>query len=286
MQFRDLQHFSLQTLADTFNLAFSDYLLPMHFTEAQLIQKLTRDGINLEHSVGAFDGEKLVGFILQGLGLWEGQLTAYNGGTGVVPAYRGRKLTQELYAYTIDKLKAAQVKNCLLEVVTQNEVALRNYEKIGFRVARTLESYKGEIKAGLPGFILRALPAGISLREVPDLDWRQAESFWDFVPSWQYNFAALQRARDFTRLIGVYRKEELIGYGAVLENTNRVAQFAIDPAYRRAGLGTHLFRKLGAGKSTPLSVINIDERSESTLNFLEELGLTQFLTQYEMVLAI
>src|SRR5687768_12381337 len=149
MKFKDLQHVSLQIIADTFNLAFSDYVIPMHFTEPQLIEKLTRDGINLEHSVGAFDGEKLVGFILQGVGQWDGTLAAYNGGTGVIPVYRGKKITQQLYSYSIPKLRAAGVNKCLLEVVTHNKVALKTYEKIGFTATRTLLSFKGELIPGL-----------------------------------------------------------------------------------------------------------------------------------------
>ncbi|GEO04978.1 hypothetical protein AAE02nite_26420 [Adhaeribacter aerolatus] len=282
MHFSTLQYTSLQTIADTFNLAFSDYVIPMHFTEVQLIEKLTRDGINLEHSVGAFDGEKLVGFILQGLGQWEGLLSAYNGGTGVIPAYRGRKITQQLYAYCIPQLKAAGVEQCLLEVVTRNQVAVKTYKAIGFTIARTLESYKGEINTQSP----TDLPSGIIYREVVDLNWALAETFWDYQPSWGYNFAAIQRIRQFTRLVGVYNKEHLIGYGAIHENTNRVAQFAIAPAYRRKGLGLHLFQKLATGKTAPLSVINVDDKSEVTLNFLDDIGLTPFLQQYEMTLKI
>ncbi|KAA5547924.1 GNAT family N-acetyltransferase [Adhaeribacter rhizoryzae] len=282
MHFGTLQHTSLQIIADTFNLAFSDYVIPMHFTEVQLIEKLTRDGIHLEHSVGAFDGDKLVGFILQGLGPWEGALTAYNGGTGVIPDYRGQKLTQQLYAYSIPQLKAAGVKQCLLEVVTRNLVALKTYKAIGFNIARTLESYKGELN--MKAF--PSLPTGFIYREVIDLDWELAESFWDCKPSWGYNFAAIQRIRQFTQLAGIYYKNNLVGYGAIHENTNRMAQFAIAPAYRRQGLGLHLFQKLAAGKTVPLSVINVDEKSESTLNFLEDIGLTAFLQQYEMTLAI
>jgi GNAT superfamily N-acetyltransferase len=282
MYFKNLQAFPLHTLAETFNLAFSDYVIPMHFTEVQLIEKLTRDGINLEHSVGAFEGDKLVGFILQGLGLWEGLLTAYNGGTGVIPAYRGQKLTQQLYTYSLPQLKAAGVKQCLLEVVTRNKVAFKTYGNIGFKIARTFQSFKGELKTGATV----AQPVGFHYREITGLDWQVAESFWDYKPSWGYNWAAIQRTREFTRLIGVYQKEQLIGYGAIHENTNRVAQFAIAPAFRNKGLGLHLFRKLAIGKTTPISVINVDERSEITLNFLEDIGLNQFLSQYEMVLAL
>ena len=284
MQFRSLQHIPLQTIADTFNLAFSDYVIPMHFTEVQLIEKLTRDGINLEYSVGAFDGEKLTGFILQGLGQWQGVPTAYNGGTGVIPDYRGKKITQQLYAYCIPQLKLAGVKQCLLEVVTSNTVAIKTYEAIGFKKARTLESYKGELKTGASA----TLPAGIIFREVEveELNWQLAETFWDYQPSWGYTKAAIQRIRQFTRLVGVYQKKELIGYGAIHENTNRVAQFAIAPTFRQKGLGLQLIQKLAAGKNTPFSIINVDERSEATLNFLEDIGLSSFLKQYEMVLPI
>ena len=284
MIFQNLQEVPIQHIADTFNLAFSDYVVPMHFTEAQLKEKLLRDGINLEHSVGAFAEGKLVGYILQGIGTWEGKNTAYNGGTGVVPAYRGRKLTQQLYEYSFPRLQEVGVEQCLLEVLQTNQPAVKTYRALGFKPTRKLISYKGTFSRTLPAE--KENNPAIRIQKVSSIDWPKLKNFWDYSPSWQYSIDALQRVRHVTKLYEVTANNNLIGYGAVNQNTNRIAQFAIAPAFRRKGLGIQLFRELIAGLTGPVVIMNVAEDNLATNQFLVAGGLHPYITQIEMVLGL
>jgi len=284
MDFKSLKDTDLTTLTLTFNEAFSDYAVPMHFTVEQFAEKSLRDGTNLEYSVGAFDGETLVGFILLSLGTWNGKNTAYNGGTGVVPAYRGRKITQLLYQFCLPELKKAGVEQCTLEVLKSNRPAVKTYQNIGFIVNRSLESFKGELKNQPLDLSLEK--EGIALKEVTSLDWEKTQSFWDYGPSWQYDIPAIHRILNKSKIVGIFSNDNLIGYGIFNINTNRVAQFAIEETYRRQGLGRLLFWYLANNSSDSLSVINVDSRIEGTLNFLQKIGLYPHISQYEMILPL
>ena len=72
------------SLYECFLDAFSDYHISLQMTEEQFEQRVQRDGVELELSAAAFDGERMIGFYMNGRGMWHGQDTAYDAGTGVV----------------------------------------------------------------------------------------------------------------------------------------------------------------------------------------------------------
>jgi len=59
------------------------------------------DKINLSYSVGCLEADKLVGFILHGFNMINGNKVLYNGSTGVVPESRGQRLTKKMYKFLI-----------------------------------------------------------------------------------------------------------------------------------------------------------------------------------------
>ena len=81
-----------------FKQAFSDYVISVNLThdlfKKRFIDKLQ---MNFELSAGVFLQETLVGFIFTSIHEFQGKLTAYNGGTGVIPKFRGHGLTQQMY---------------------------------------------------------------------------------------------------------------------------------------------------------------------------------------------
>ena len=142
MQFRTLDETPIENVSETFNKAFEDYEFNMQHTTEAFVQKLMRERIDLSKSVGAFDGNVMVGFILFGIGEFNGKLTAWDGGTGVLSDYRGQQLTQKMFAYIKRILKASGVKMLLLEVLQKNIPAYTTYQKIGFNITRELLAYK------------------------------------------------------------------------------------------------------------------------------------------------
>src|ERR1041385_4564389 len=138
MWYRSLTDADFASLYACFLEAFSDYQVDMRMSEQQFAQRVTRDGVQLEISAGAFDEDRMIGFYMNALGDWEGKLTAYDAGTGIVPHYRGRGVAQELFEFVVSRLKERAVSQYLLEVLTSNERAVSLYRKLGFVEVRRL----------------------------------------------------------------------------------------------------------------------------------------------------
>ena len=67
------------------------------FRSLDFNQMMRRRGLVSELSVGAFDGEKLIGFSLTGLRSQNVTLTAYDIATGIAPKYRRQGVTSEIF---------------------------------------------------------------------------------------------------------------------------------------------------------------------------------------------
>src|SRR5687767_15983602 len=130
--YRLLSNADFDSLHECFLTAFSDYEVDMRMSREQFRQRLTRDGIRLEISSGAFDGDRIIGFCMNAVGQWQGKSTAYDGGSAMIPEYRGRGIATEMFAFLEPKLKEAAVVQYLLEVLTSNVRAATLYRKLGF----------------------------------------------------------------------------------------------------------------------------------------------------------
>lgn len=135
-QFRALDKTGLQQIAACFNLAFSDYEQPMHFTPESLNYYLTASGVDLSLSFGAFCGEELVGFILNSSGIYKNQPVVFDAGTGIVPEHRGKKVFSGLFEYTCRQLQHCNIEKYYLEALQSNHHAVSIYSKVGFSVCR------------------------------------------------------------------------------------------------------------------------------------------------------
>lgn len=275
MQFKTLENISVAELLHVFNEAFSDYILPMHLTKEQLVNKIIAERIKKEISVGAFEGEKLIGFILHGLDTIDGKKIAYNAGTGVIPNKRGKKLTSQLYEFVLPKLKQENIAHIDLEVITNNAAAIKTYSSIGFNIKRTLNSYKGSLSTGNSN-------SNAEVKYIYRPEWDLLQSFWDWSPSWQNSIQAINNSWSQLDTIGLFVDENLVGYMVFHPKTNRILQFAIAKSARKKGLGNQLLNYFALNKSKTVSLTNIDDQSQETNNFLSAAGLDLFIRQYEM----
>ncbi|UKJ07381.1 GNAT family N-acetyltransferase [Solitalea lacus] len=276
MEIRTLETTPVDTILNAFNYAFSDYLVPFQLTLQQLEDKMESEGTMLKYSVGMFDGEELVGFILHSQGEWNGKNAVYNGGTGVVPTHRGKGITQQLYQYIIAKLKEEGVHNHLLEYLHGNGFAQRIYEAVGFKPVRDLDCLRGKIEVEQI-----AIP-GLSFKEIDNPDWGFLQTFFTTSPSWQNNIASIIRAGGKRRTIGVYFEENLVGFATFNPGNGRIALIAIAPAHRKKGYGTALLNYLQQQIAVEASIFNIDTSDESLIAFFKKRGLKSVVGQVEM----
>lgn len=279
LSYRLLTAADFSTLYACFLKAFSDYQVDMQMSEQQFAQRLTRDGVQLEVSTGAFDDDRMIGFYINAVDDWQGKRTAYDAGTGIVPDYRGRGVAQELFAFTVAKLKERGVSQYLLEVLSSNERAVALYRKLGFVEVRRFAVLRSQQALETSDEL-----AEVELRRIEQPDWKLFRSFWDGYPSWQNSIAAVERIPNDRMILGAYMDGNCLGYGVVFQPAANLMQLAVAPPHRRKGIGSRILKAL----STPetLKVNNIDEELKETRAFFESNGFKVVMEQFEMSMTI
>ena len=276
MQIKDLSGLSVHTLAECLNLAFSDYIIPLYVSAAQLGQKIIRERIVPSWSVGLFDGNRLVGFILHGQGKYLEKDALYNAGTGILPPYRGHGYTMAMYHHLLPKMQGANISSVLLEVIDQNERALKVYQKLGFKTVRAVDCLKGKIHS--PKKIIH--PNGFLLEEITKPQWELLAQCFDYSPTWQNDLPALLNGRSQNTIFQARKDNKVAGYLIFSPRTFRIHSLGVLPVYRRQGIATALLNTLPPGQ---WSIINIDQQNNSLLSFLQQQGWEKTIGQLEMV---
>jgi len=259
---RALRHDDFDAVFTAFREAFSDYVVPLSPTRAQLQEMLTRRGWVPHLSVGAFDGARLAAFTLNGFD--DG--CAYDCGTGVVPSHRRRGLGREMTGFILPLLRDAGAERYVLEVIESNEPAIALYRAAGFQETRKLQcwTYDAEVSSTEP------IARGAMRPE-----------YCDVAPSWQNSTASIRRARDRFEIIG-----DEDGYAVVFPSNGDLAQLAVAPMARRRGVGTRLLRDAATLAGKPLRIINVDDRASGIAMFLEAAGARRTIRQLEMELLL
>lgn len=270
-----LENIPVEELLEAFNLSFSDYIVPFCLTKEQLEDKIKSDGIKLEFSVGAFEDNQLIAFILHGYDLIDQLKTVYNAGTGVIPTKRGTQLTAKLYEYVLPILHENNIDKLLLEVITTNERAIKIYKNIGFKIIREMNCYKGTIN-------ITDKNNNFEIRTLEDYNWPKLQSFWDLKPSWQNSITPLEKLKNSTISLGIYDNEKLLGYLIFNPKLKRIHQLAVDKNYRGKGAGQQLLEHIATNYGADVSATNIENTSKETLNFMQDAGMNIFIKQYEM----
>lgn len=263
-------------LYECFLEAFSDYQVDMQMSEEQFRQRVVRDRVELESSAGAFDEDRMIGFYMNGRGVWEGKQTAYDAGTGVVPDYRRRGVAEELFDFMMPQLKERGITQYLLEVLTSNERAVALYRKIGFEEVRRLAVLRSKAIMKTSGDV-----EGVSIRRMEEPDWDVFCAYWDGKPSWQSSIDAVESVRDQREIVGAFVDEKCVGYGIVHQPSGLLMQMAVGSAFRRRGIGRKILAAL-SGKEI-LKINNVDEELKGTLAFFKACGFEVVLRQFEMI---
>lgn len=278
---RFLSENDFSQLYKAFIEAFSDYVIPFALTKEQFRNHLSLNAVDLDRTIACFEQERIVGFSLNGFGLWNGRSTAYDAGTGVVPGRRRRGLSRAMFDILLRQFGENGIEQFLLEVVTTNTAAVGLYNKLGFRPVRELALLQcdGGLQAAAPG------PANLEIREIGEPDWDHLCTFWDGQPSWQNSAAAIGRSPKTRCILGAFLGGSCLGYLAFSAGVGRVAQIAVDKDNRGRGIGSALVREMHAQTADGFSmqVINIDKSLEAAIRFFIKRGFYERLAQHEMI---
>ncbi len=244
-----------------------------------------RRGMVPEMSVGAFAGDRLVGFIFNGVRQWDGRLTAYDTGTGVVPEFRRQGATTRMFGHSLDRLREGGIEQYLLEVIKDNDPAGDLYRKQGFHLVRGLNCYVTSKDA----FQVIDAPAGVDLVDLPmdALGWDRLKTFWDFQPSWQNSVESILAVPETMAAVTAVVDGQVVGYGIVEPRTGDLPQLAVSFDRRSEGIGRAILGRLaGLTEAEDLVALNLEDTSEAANAFIEAVGFAPYTAQHEMVLKL
>ncbi|MCK0132101.1 GNAT family N-acetyltransferase [Flavobacteriaceae bacterium F08102] len=279
MEIKTLKGTDKRRLLQAFNDSFSDYFIPFKLNEEQFTAKLEGNKIDLDISVGVFDNEKLLGFILHGFDIIDTKKVVYNGGTGVLPKNRGYGLTKQMYRYILPVLIEKGINKLILEVITKNIQAIKSYEKSGFKIKRKLGCYQGNVE-------VTNTNDQIEIKKLKHFNWTLMESFWDIHPTWQNSTNVINTLLDTTISFGAYIDNQLVGYTIYNIANKQIQQIAVHKDFRNKRIGSTLISTLANKYGNTLSIINVDKTSTAIHNFFNKIGLKNTLEQFEMVLEL
>ena len=130
-----LETLDLPGVTRAFNTVYQRYVVPFTMDEAQMGRHISSTAMDLAHSPLwlTADGE------VAGLGaLGVRGDRGWIGGFGLSPAYRGHGLGRLLLEETLSNARALGIRQVELDVLRQNDVAMRLYTRAGFRIAAEL----------------------------------------------------------------------------------------------------------------------------------------------------
>lgn len=278
-RFLSEEHFA--QLYATFVEAFSDYVFPFALTEMQFRNHINVNGVDLNRTIGCLDGEKLIGFSLNGFGEWLGRETFYDAGTGVIPSKRRQGISEAMFERMLPDFVELGIEQCLLEVVTSNTGAIKLYEKLDFHPVRELALLQFEEGLGQPV----VQPNDVEIRDLSEPDWQHLATFWDGQPSWQNSIDAQIRTHSLKRRLGAFVGDECVGYIIFSNNFGRLAQIAVAHEHRNRGIGSFLLEHMRSETAAGYSgqVINIDKALDGPMQFFRNRGFHERISQHEML---
>ena len=282
MTFRPFREEDLGLLYRSFVDAFSNYRVPVHLPfgafRTRILHKLH---IDPSLSMLATDASRCLGFVLHTTGKHEGVLTAYNGGTGVIPGARHNGLTLQLYDALLPGLAAARIKKILLEVITTNTPAIRIYEKMGFVYRQTYRCYKRpEVRTA--DRAIRPNP-GLLIRQVSGPDFDRYAAATDIRPSFIDQREHLVHNLPNETILEAYLEGQWAGYVIYQPHLGRLSQLGVAPVSRGRGIATALIEQVGLlSQKKELTVINVPEEYTPMHDFLIAAGFVNEVEQYEM----
>jgi GNAT superfamily N-acetyltransferase len=167
--------YPLPDLTQLLNLSFENYLVPITFNLSQFLAMLRKDSVDLSASRVLLADNQPAGIALIARRGWSSRLAAM----GIVQAQRGHGAGSWFIGKIIDEARERRDRDMVLEVIEQNEYAVRLYKKCGFQSIRRLiglirKDAKEAQKDILEEIDLREAGSLISQYGLSDLPWQLA----------------------------------------------------------------------------------------------------------------
>lgn len=282
--YKNLVNVSFAELHKTFVDAFADYAVDMSYMTPHVIQsRAIKNGYDPASSVGVFENENLVGFTLVGIDKHFEKPAAFDIMTGIIKDYRGQGIASQMFDFIKPTLKKKKIQQFFLEVLQENNAAIRAYQKTGFKITRSLECFIMDTKNFKPTQESR-IPLKYKKLSIADID--DFETFSDWTPSWENSSNAIKNIPDETIIFGAEYSINKVGLIVYYPLLNWIMALQIDPKYRKMGVGSALIGKLLDkinGETERIKFLNIQSEDEDLISFLKASGFELMTSQFEMI---
>jgi len=273
MQVTNLSTTVIHEVIDCFLTAFEGYFVKMPTDHHYYIERWKAAGVDFNLSYGMFDEGELVAFIIHAVDNRAGKLIAFNTGTGVIPSYRGKRIVSAMYEYALNDLKQYGIERSTLEVITENERAVRAYQGVGFEICKHYQCFAGNIKL--------ESKEPYELKDIPF-----AKVTWDKLPnqayySWDFQQETILAGSN--RFYEVWHNDQPESFFIFNSDKKRLLQFDLlsntDKGWGR------LFSAVSQ-LADSISIINVDDRLTEKIAALNSVGLVVTVEQFEMELEL
>lgn len=273
-------------IADIFNAfcsGYSDYFFPLHIRQEQFADIFFgAEGNDKALSYAAYDGTAIVGLILGGIRTMDGIRTMRCGAFCVNPDSRSLGTGRLLFECHRAAAEEAGCRQLFLEVLTQNERAIRFYETAGYRSGYTLKYYSR------PGGLPRpARECPVTIREMPFYSWEACRAALpDVHINWQNEAACFASNPLSAPLVLGAESEGRPAALIAMTPAGRVCFLWVDGAYRFRGVGSWLLYEASAALKP--EKLSISFPNNALLEgFVRKVGFQKdTVEQYEMSLPL
>jgi GNAT superfamily N-acetyltransferase len=215
---KQLTECSLNDILNAWNNGFQGYDVNVSMNMKQLLSRMDIQNLSPEHSFIAFDEQKPIGIVLNGLRKTKtGKIIAWNGGTAVVPEYRHQGIGRMLIEASIAMYKKENVHIATLEALSQNKKAIQLYEKMGYQIVdELLILEKKEVKTYCIAEKLLSTYSG----EVKSAEELAAVHFYPDIVPWQTDFRSVKNGE----VLFIYQNHSLLGYVLFKRSCNELGK--------------------------------------------------------------
>lgn len=149
MKFKTVSQCTLEEVLKAWNKGFEGYFVEINMIAEMFLHRLVGEGLSPTHSIVIFDQDEPIAIVLNGFRIVNGKKTAWNGGTGISPDYRGKGVSRLLMEEALAIYEREQVEIATLEAIKENKVAIALYEKYGYAISNQLLFLSGEYEGKL-----------------------------------------------------------------------------------------------------------------------------------------
>lgn len=132
--FKPLSELTVAAVSELWNRAFEGYYSNVTMPLDRFIARIANEGLSLEHSFACYADHEVAGIVLNGFRDANGQKIAWNGGTAVLPSFRGKGIGKVMMAKNIEYYTEQGLDIAYLEAVSINQQAIHVYERVGYKI--------------------------------------------------------------------------------------------------------------------------------------------------------